>query len=37
MSEGHGIGKVLFILIKVALVMGMMIFGMIANYAKSNA
>jgi hypothetical protein len=36
MSEG-GWANVLFVCIKVFLVMGMMIFGMVANYAKSNA
>ena len=36
MSEG-GLANVLFVLIKVCLVMGMMVFGMVANYAKSNA
>jgi hypothetical protein len=32
-----GIANVLFVLIKVFLVIGMMVFGMAANYAKSNA
>jgi hypothetical protein len=32
-----GIANILFVLVKVFLVVGMMIYGMAANYAKSNA